>query len=54
MKLAYKDYSNVIQLTVKNNNTKTIKYVCQLTLNLVALYIANKASIDIWRSWTGH
>lgn len=30
------------------------KVIVQLTLTLLSLYIANKITVDIWRSLTGH
>jgi len=54
MKLAYKKIDNVIHLPIEKVKPKTIEYVFQLMLNLFALYIANKITIDIWRSLTGH
>jgi hypothetical protein len=54
MKLAYKKVDNVIHLPVEKIKSKPIEYFFQLILNLVGLYIANKITIDIWRSLTGH
>ena len=54
MKPAYKTFDNVVQLPLKTNKPKTIEYTFQLIINLSALYVANKITIDIWRSLTGH
>lgn len=54
MKLAYKTFDNVIEFPLKKRKPTTIEYIFQLILNLSALYLANKITIDIWRSLTGH
>jgi len=54
MKLAYKQLDNVIEFPLQKRKPTTIQYVFQLIVNLSALYIANKMTIDIWRSLTGH
>ncbi len=54
MKLAYKKVDNVIHLSIEKVKPKPVEYFFQLTLNLFGLYIANKITIDIWRSLTGH
>jgi hypothetical protein len=54
MKLAYKNFENVVQFPLQKRKPKITEYIFQLTLNLVGLYIANKITIDIWRSLTGH
>ena len=54
MKLAYKQLDNVIEFPLQKRKPTTIQYVFQLIINLSALYIANKMTIDIWRSLTGH
>lgn len=37
----------------EKKSTKTY-VVVQLLITLVALYISNRLSVDIWRSMTGH
>jgi hypothetical protein len=54
MKLAYKTFDNVIDFPLKKHKPKTVEYIFQLVINLYALYVANKITIDIWRSLTGH
>jgi hypothetical protein len=54
MKLAYKHLDNVIQFPIQKRKPKTMQYLLQLVINLAALYVANKITIDIWRSLTGH
>ena len=54
MKLAYKDFENVVQFQLQKRKPKTTEYTFQLILNLVGLYVANKITVDIWRSLTGH
>ena len=54
MKLAYKQLDNIIEFPLQKRKPTTIQYVFQLIVNLSALYIANKMTIDIWRSLTGH
>jgi hypothetical protein len=31
-----------------------IKTIFQLAITLFSLYVANKISVDVWRSMTGH
>lgn len=54
MKVVYKKFDNVVQFPIQKIKPKPIEYIVQLFINLVALYIANKITIDIWRSLTGH
>jgi hypothetical protein len=54
MKVAYKKFDNVVQFPIQKRKPKTTEHIIQLVLNLVALYIANDITIDIWRSLTGH
>jgi hypothetical protein len=54
MKVAYKKFDNVVQFPIQKRKPKTAKYIFQLAINLVALYIANDITVDIWRSLTGH
>jgi hypothetical protein len=53
MKTAYRNLEEVKKLPLKNKPNVLI-YVCQLLLNLAALYIASKIYVNIWRSLTGH
>jgi len=54
MKLAYKNFDNVIQLPVKKRKSTTGEKIFQLLMTMAGLYVANKITIDIWRSLTGH
>lgn len=54
MKVAYKKFDNVVHFPIQKRKSKTDKYILQLSINLVALSIANNITIDIWRSLTGH
>jgi hypothetical protein len=54
MKVAYKNFDNIVQFPIQKRKPKIVEYTFQLTINLVALYIANDITIDIWRSLTGH
>ena len=54
MKVAYKKFDNIVQFPIQKRKPKTAEYIFQLVINLVALYIANDITIDIWRSLTGH
>ena len=54
MKVAYKKFDNVVQFPIQKRKPKTAEYILQLTINVVALYIVNDITIDIWRSLTGH
>jgi hypothetical protein len=54
MKLAYKNLENVIEFPLKKEKPKTLQNFTQLIIMLGALYVANKISIDVWRSLTGH
>jgi hypothetical protein len=54
MKLAYKTLDNVIEFPLQKHKPKAIQYIFQLVINLSALYMANKFTVDIWRSLTGH
>ena len=54
MKLAYKDLDNVIEFPLQRHKTTAIQQVFQLVINLFVLYVANKMTVDIWRSLTGH
>lgn len=54
MKVAYKKINNVVQFPIQKRKSKTAEYILQLSMNLVALYVANDITIDIWRSLTGH
>ncbi len=54
MKVAYKKFDNVVQFPIQKRKPKTAEHILQLTINVLALYIANDITIDIWRSLTGH
>jgi hypothetical protein len=54
MKVAYKKFDNIVQLPIQKRKPKTTEYIIQLSINLIALYISNDITIDIWRSLTGH
>jgi hypothetical protein len=54
MKVAYKKIDNVVHFPIQKRKPKTAEYIFQLSINLVALSIANNITIDIWRSLTGH
>jgi len=54
MKVAYKKFDNIVQFPIQKRKPKTVEYIFQLAINLVALYVANDITIDIWRSLTGH
>ena len=54
MKVAYKKFDNIVQFPIQKRKAKTAEYILQLSINLVALSIANNITIDIWRSLTGH
>jgi hypothetical protein len=54
MRLAYKELDNVIEFPLQKQKPTTIQYLFQLVMNLAGLYMANKITIDIWRSLTGH
>jgi len=54
MKVAYKKFNNVVQFPIQKRKSRTADYIVQLTINLAALYMANRITIDIWRSLTGH
>jgi hypothetical protein len=54
MKVAYKKFNNAVQFPIQKRKSRTADYIVQLTINLVALYMANSITIDIWRSLTGH
>ena len=54
MKVAYKKFDNIVQFPIQKRKPKTTEYIPQLSINLIALYIANDITIDIWRSLTGH
>ena len=54
MKVAYKKFNNVVQFPIQKRKSRTADYIVQLIINLVALYMANSITIDIWRSLTGH
>jgi hypothetical protein len=44
-------------LKTLNKNTKnkvSVKTFFQLVITLFSLYVANKISVDVWRSMTGH
>lgn len=44
----------LIDKQIKTNNKISIELIFQLGLTLFALYIANRISIDVWRSIRGH
>jgi hypothetical protein len=44
----------LLELKTKTKQGFSTKLVVQLALNLFALYVANKISIDVWRSIRGH
>lgn len=54
MKLAQKEFNNVVRFPIQKKKTTTLEYIIQLSLNLICLYLANNITIDIWRSLTGH
>lgn len=54
MKLAHKQLNNIIEFPLQKSKPKTRYYLFQLFVNLFGLYVANKITIDIWRSLTGH
>ena len=54
MKLAYKDLDNVIEFSLQRHKPAAFQQVFQLFINLLVLYVANKMTVDIWRSLTGH
>jgi|LakMenE18May11ns_1017448.scaffolds.fasta_scaffold8982025_2 hypothetical protein len=44
-------------LKTLNKNTKnkvSVETIFQLAITLFSLYVANKISVDVWRSMTGH
>ena len=44
-------------LKTLNKNTKnkvSVENIFQLAITLFSLYVANKISVDVWRSMTGH
>ena len=54
MKVAHKNFDNVLQFPIQKRKPRTAEYAIQLIINLVALYMANNITVDIWRSLTGH
>jgi hypothetical protein len=54
MKLKHKVLDNVIFLPQQKKKSNTFKNIIQLVIMFVFLNIANKITIDIWRSLTGH
>jgi len=54
MKLAQKEFNNVIEFPIQKKKNAILGYMVQLSLNLICLYLANNITIDIWRSLTGH
>lgn len=41
-------------MALKTKNRMSIEIIFQVGITLFALYVANKTSIDLWRSVTGH
>ena len=54
MKIAHKNFDNIVQFPIQKRKPRTAEYIVQLTINLAALYVANDITINIWRSLTGH
>ena len=54
MKVAYKKFDNIVHFPIQKRKPKIAEYILQLSINLIALYIANDITINIWRSLTGH
>lgn len=54
MKVAHKNFDNIVQFPIQKRKPRTAEYMVQLTINLAALYVANDITINIWRSLTGH
>ncbi len=54
MKVAHKNFDNVVQFPIQKRKSKTAEHILQLIVNFVALYIANDITVNIWRSLTGH
>jgi len=54
MKLKHKVLNNVIFLPQQKKKSNTFQNIIQLVIMFVFLNIANKITIDIWRSLTGH
>jgi hypothetical protein len=44
----------LLEQEVKTKNKVSADIVFQLALTLFTLYVANKISIDVWRSIRGH
>ena len=44
----------LLEKEIKTKNKVSADIVLQLALTLFALYVANKMSIDVWRSIRGH
>ena len=54
MKLKHKVLDNVIFLPQEKKKSNAFQNIVQLATTLVFLNIANKITVDIWRSLTGH
>lgn len=54
MKIKHKILDNVIYLPQEKKKSNTLQNIFQLIITLGLLNIANKITIDIWRSLTGH
>jgi hypothetical protein len=41
-------------LMLKTKSKTSAEIILQLSITLVTIYVANKITVDIWRSMTGH
>jgi hypothetical protein len=41
-------------LMLKTKGKTSAEIILQLSITLVTMYVANKITVDIWRSMTGH
>ena len=41
-------------LMLKTKGKTSAEIILQLSITLITMYVANKITVDIWRSMTGH
>jgi hypothetical protein len=41
-------------LILKTKGKTSAEIILQLSITLITMYVANKITVDIWRSMTGH